>query len=501
MGSGQSSTQREEPRLADLLEKWPSQEQLDIRAQYERIQTDVNKSDGPIPAETFKEAIARLCPTYYVNELSQSVAWFIRQDATNITFQKFMEASVNLLVETDEVAIKAVYAIFRQSKVSLETFVLWVVLSAVPAWFEGTGWQQPLEMADQEQRAAAVRLVHFLVHRTHNEQQRERQRRLEEERLWMGAQNDVELEDTWKNDVTKMPSELDSSMFSAWIRDTPSFLKLFTLAVELIFFGHPNNRDMHKRRVERRMAPGMMFTSKKQPFSRLLTAYDYFMLTLYLPVNALSWSPTERNQRRATEDLQHRLLFSSRKDGTSWQVFVNRLVNQGATLIVIKAKDGSIFGAYADEAWKPTTDWYGNGSNFLFRLNGTADNYLEMGAWYGLAMGGQFDYCGLWLAADFLRGHSRAGPLCSTYGSPQLSRDENFEVDEVEVWLVRPRQRDDDEEGMEAQGSALDRAEDMEFLEMAGKKMYSKDLGPGLDEEEEQEEEEESPDQTERLNN
>lgn len=47
-------------------------------------------------------------------------------------------------------------------------------------------------------------------------------------------------------------------------------------------------------------------------------------------------------------------------------------------------------------------------------------------------MGGQFDYAGLWIDSDFLHGHSKAGPLCTTYQSPQLSTSETFEVEEVE---------------------------------------------------------------------
>lgn len=43
------------------------------------------------------------------------------------------------------------------------------------------------------------------------------------------------------------------------------------------------------------------------------------------------------------------------------------------------------------------------------------------------------------------------------------------------VWLVKPIIRDEDEEDTNG-GSVLDRAEDMEFLEMSGKQLYSRDL-------------------------
>ena len=51
-------------------------------------------------------------------------------------------------------------------------------------------------------------------------------------------------------------------------------------------------------------------------------------------------------------------------------------------------------------------------------------------------MGGQHGYFGLWLDSDFGRGHSRARPKCTTYGSPQLSGDEDFTLDYAEVWAV-----------------------------------------------------------------
>lgn len=43
------------------------------------------------------------------------------------------------------------------------------------------------------------------------------------------------------------------------------------------------------------------------------------------------------------------------------------------------------------------------------------------------------------------------------------------------VFLVRPMIRDDDDM-MEDKGGVLSRTEDMEFMEMAGKKLYSRDL-------------------------
>lgn len=51
-------------------------------------------------------------------------------------------------------------------------------------------------------------------------------------------------------------------------------------------------------------------------------------------------------------------------------------------------------------------------------------------------MGGQHGYFGLWVDADFGNGHSKAKPTCTTYNSPQLSAEENFRFEKMEVWAV-----------------------------------------------------------------
>ena len=62
-------------------------------------------------------------------------------------------------------------------------------------------------------------------------------------------------------------------------------------------------------------------------------------------------------------------------------------------------------------------------------------------------MGGQLNYFGLWLSAEYGRGHSRARPKCSTFGSPCLSSTEEFEIDVLEAWGIgRPHLPDDDDD-------------------------------------------------------
>ena len=59
-------------------------------------------------------------------------------------------------------------------------------------------------------------------------------------------------------------------------------------------------------------------------------------------------------------------------------------------------------------------------------------------------MGGQLNYFGLWIDYTFNKGHSKAEPKCTTYGSPQLSCSPEFVVDSLEVWGVGPERKKHD---------------------------------------------------------
>ncbi|RCI03306.1 hypothetical protein CU098_000633, partial [Rhizopus stolonifer] len=367
-----------------------------------------------------------------------------------------------------------------EKQISLETFVTWIVQSGIPLWFEnGSGYTWDFEISQPE---TLVRYI--LIHADEQERQQ-------------------------KTKVIQSPSKIAEAEFLHWIEKAPGLRGLFQLTVECFLFNTSGSHDKHKDRLNHLISPQIQQHDKEtkrlfaNKFSSIMNPYDYFMLSLHLPSDALSWSEYEKNTRKVTHDLEHTLLYSSKRDGTSWQMFANRMVGQGATLLVIKAKDGSVFGGYADEAWaNGNTDWYGNSSNFLFRLakecgvwNASygSNNHYQYLCWgkkslpNGLGMGGQFDYAGLWLEADFMHGHSRAGPLCTTYLSPQLSSDQTFLIDQVEVWLVRPLIKDENDTDDTCGKGILGHAEDMEFMEMAGKKLYSKDLGPNRTEDDDEE--------------
>ncbi|XP_070687200.1 MTOR-associated protein MEAK7 isoform X2 [Pempheris klunzingeri] len=186
-----------------------------------------------------------------------------------------------------------------------------------------------------------------------------------------------------------------------------------------------------------------------------------------------------------------RLVFSTQLHGESFTRMVAGLSKRGPTLLLLKDTKGHVFGGFASHAWEVKPQFQGDSRCFLFsvlpRLRVyTATGYNQHFMYLnqnqqtmpnGLGMGGQHSYFGLWLDNDFGRGHSRARPKCTTYGSPQLSGDEDFTLDSMEVWAVgKPPEPEEGEEG-EGKRSILDVDPEVQaMMEMAGKTLHSQGL-------------------------
>ncbi|KAG9273047.1 TLD domain-containing protein 1 isoform X1 [Astyanax mexicanus] len=186
-----------------------------------------------------------------------------------------------------------------------------------------------------------------------------------------------------------------------------------------------------------------------------------------------------------------RLLFSTNVHGESFTRLVGNCKSQGPTVILVKDTKGHIFGGFASHSWEIKPQFQGDSRCFLFSVfpsmrvftcTGYNQHYMYMNLGQhtmpnGLGMGGQHGYFGLWLDYDFGKGHSRARPRCTTYGSPQLSGDEDFTMDTVEVWGVGipPSEQEQDED--EGKKSILDADPELQaIMEMTGKKIYSQGL-------------------------
>ncbi|XP_043350740.1 MTOR-associated protein MEAK7 isoform X3 [Dermochelys coriacea] len=145
-----------------------------------------------------------------------------------------------------------------------------------------------------------------------------------------------------------------------------------------------------------------------------------------------------------------RLLFSSRVHGESFSQLCGQIINKGPCILVLKDLDGYIFGGFASESWEVKPQFQGDNRCFLFSISpslmvhtytGYNDHFMYLNHGQqtipnGLGMGGQHDYFGLWIDGNYGKGHSKAKPRCTTYNSPQLSANENFMLDAMEVWAV-----------------------------------------------------------------
>ncbi|XP_046842990.1 MTOR-associated protein MEAK7-like [Xenia sp. Carnegie-2017] len=178
-----------------------------------------------------------------------------------------------------------------------------------------------------------------------------------------------------------------------------------------------------------------------------------------------------------------RLLFATSCHGKSFTTFLHRIVYQGATILIVKDTGGYIFGGFASTSWKVKSSFKGDEHCFLFQLKPTMaiylptnfnENYMYLNVGMktlpnGLGMGGQLEYFGFWLDSEFGPGHSMARPKSTTYGNPQLSSSEKFEVEEIEVWGVgTPPEQE------ERERSVLDRETDAQaILDLIGKERQS----------------------------
>lgn len=186
-----------------------------------------------------------------------------------------------------------------------------------------------------------------------------------------------------------------------------------------------------------------------------------------------------------------RLVFSTQLHGESFTRMISGLTKRGPTVLLIRDTKGHVFGGFASQGWDVKPQFQGDSSCFLFTVNPRLRVYTSTGYnqhfMYlnqnqqtmpnGLGMGGQHNYFGLWLDSDFGRGHSRARPKCTTYGSPQLSADEDFTVDAMEVWAVGKLPEPEEGEEGEGKRSILDVDPEVQaMMEMAGKTLHSQGL-------------------------
>lgn len=181
-----------------------------------------------------------------------------------------------------------------------------------------------------------------------------------------------------------------------------------------------------------------------------------------------------------------RPLFNSRIHGESFAKLAGAILKKGPNFVVVWEKNGYCFGGYVSSSWALGPKFVGDNSCFLFSLlpkmfhyeaTRFNTNYMYMNLKQktlpnGLGMGGQFDFFGLWIDSEY--GKGRCAPSCSSYTSPQLSKEEHFEIEHMEVWGVGEEPMEDMDENTR---SVFDMdPETQAIMEMMGKTYVSKDV-------------------------
>uniref|UniRef100_A0A8C3WHG9 MTOR-associated protein MEAK7 n=1 Tax=Catagonus wagneri TaxID=51154 RepID=A0A8C3WHG9_9CETA len=214
----------------------------------------------------------------------------------------------------------------------------------------------------------------------------------------------------------------------AWVFRAPLVATFLRLVIHQGFRLLRSSLDLATLLPERQVDQGREFAS-------LLDVLSVTYLNSHLP-----------------RDLRHRwrLLFASTLHGHSFAQLCGRIVRQGPCLVLLKDQDGHVFGGFASCSWDVRPQFQGDNRCFLFSIcpsmavytcTGYSDHYMYLNHGQqtipnGLGMGGQHHYFGLWVDVDFGKGHSKAKPTCTTYGSPQLSAREDFRFEKMEVWAV-----------------------------------------------------------------
>lgn len=176
-----------------------------------------------------------------------------------------------------------------------------------------------------------------------------------------------------------------------------------------------------------------------------------------------------------------KLLYHSSVNGLSFNTFLGNISNHaGPTVLIIKDKEGYIYGGYGSQPWERHADFYGDMKCYLFQLNPVASIFRPTGAnnnlqWCainfssedipnGIGFGGRVNHFGLFLSANFDQGHTFS---CSTFGSPCLSKANRILPDVIECWGVTQDAAQDKNDAVK--GTVLERfKEDRNMLKMVG---------------------------------
>ncbi|XP_020490239.1 nuclear receptor coactivator 7 isoform X1 [Labrus bergylta] len=144
-----------------------------------------------------------------------------------------------------------------------------------------------------------------------------------------------------------------------------------------------------------------------------------------------------------TQGYPWQLVYSTAIHGSSLKTLYRNMAGlDSPVLLVIKDMQQKVFGAFSSDPFKVSKYSYGTGETFLFSSNpefqayrwSGENSYFVSGNLESLQIGGGGGGFGLWLDADLYHGSSFS---CPTFHNVSLSSQEDFIVQDLEVWTVQ----------------------------------------------------------------
>ncbi|XP_010752651.2 nuclear receptor coactivator 7 isoform X1 [Larimichthys crocea] len=163
--------------------------------------------------------------------------------------------------------------------------------------------------------------------------------------------------------------------------------------------------------------------------SQLLDDYHLKRLAAHMPAR--------------TQGYPWQLVYSTAIHGSSLKTLYRNMAGlDSPVLLVIKDMHKKVFGAFSSDPFKVSKYCYGTGETFLFSFNpefqaykwSGENSYFVSGNLESLQIGGGGGGFALWLDADLYHGSSFS---CPTFHNASLSTQEDFIVQDLEVWTVQ----------------------------------------------------------------